>query len=216
MTRHRSRTAHAAAWLALAALPPGAAAGVGRSRWSPRSGTELPGGPSAGADVVALLARAAEPGLTAMPSGRFFGFVIGGSHPAALAADWLVSAWDQNAGLRSVTPAHTAVEDVASAGCSTCSGLPADSAVGFVTGGTMANFTCLTAARDEVLRRAGWDVGPAAWPVRRACGCVVGGAARHRRPRRCGTWGSASPRWSLPTTQGRLEVAALESGAVRR
>ena len=59
--------------------------------------------------------RPASPGLTAMPSGRFFGFVIGGTHPAALAADWLTSAWDQNAGLRSVTPAATAVEDVAEA-----------------------------------------------------------------------------------------------------
>ena len=60
-----------------------------------------------------LLAEACEPGLTAMPSGRFFGFVIGGTHPAALAVDWLTSAWDQNAGLRAVTPASTAVEDVA-------------------------------------------------------------------------------------------------------
>jgi glutamate/tyrosine decarboxylase-like PLP-dependent enzyme len=93
-----------------------------------------------------------------MPSGRFFGFVIGGTHPAALAADWLVSAWDQNSGLRRVTPAHSAVEDITSAWLVDLLGLPAGSAVGFVTGATMANFTGLAAGRDTVLRRAGWDV----------------------------------------------------------
>ena len=124
-----------------------------------RLGTALPDGGSPAADVVDLLALACEPGLTAMPSGRFFGFVIGGTHPAALAADWLVSAWDQNAGLRAVTPAHSAVEDIASAWLLDLLGLPSTAAVGFVTGGTMANFTGLAAGRDEVLRRVGWDVG---------------------------------------------------------
>ncbi|GAA4868912.1 hypothetical protein [Serinicoccus chungangensis] len=66
-------------------------------------------------EAVALLAEASDAGLTAMAAGRFFGFVIGGTHPAAMAADWLVSAWDQNAGLRTVTPAHSAVEDLAGA-----------------------------------------------------------------------------------------------------
>ncbi len=124
-----------------------------------RLGPDLPDGPCDPADVVELLAEASEPGLTAMPSGRFFGFVIGGTHPAALAADWLVSAWDQNAGLRTLTPAATAAEDIAEAWVTDLLGLPEGSAVGFVTGGTMANFTCLTAARDAVLARAGWDVG---------------------------------------------------------
>ncbi|HEY0775475.1 MAG TPA: aminotransferase class V-fold PLP-dependent enzyme [Nocardioidaceae bacterium] len=121
-------------------------------------GTELPEGPTDPADVVDALAKACEAGLTATPSGRFFGFVIGGTHPAALAADWLVSAWDQNSGLRRLTPAHSAVEDVASAWLLDLLGLPDESAVGFVTGATMSNFTCLAAARDAVLRRAGWDV----------------------------------------------------------
>ena len=121
-------------------------------------GTELPVGPTPAAEVIDLLAAACEPGLTAMPSGRFYGMVIGGAHPAALAADWLVSAWDQNATLRVVTPAHSAVEDITSAWLLDLLGLPGDSAVGFVTGGTMSNFTCLAAARDAVLRRAGWDV----------------------------------------------------------
>ena len=141
-------------------------------------GKELPAGPSTAADVVDLLVAACEPGLNAMPSGRFFGFVIGGTHPAALAADWLVSAWDQNSGLRLLTPAQSAVEDVAGGWLLELLGLPSESAVGFVTGGTMANFTGLLAGRDAVLRRAGWDVaaeglrgGP---PVR-----VLVGAERH-------------------------------------
>jgi glutamate/tyrosine decarboxylase-like PLP-dependent enzyme len=123
-----------------------------------RLGSELPDGPQDPAKVVEQLAAACEPGLTAMPSGRFYGMVIGGTHPAALAADWLVSAWDQNAGLARVTPAMTAVEQVAGAWLLELLGLPAGSAVGFVTGGTMANFTCLAAGRDAVLRQAGWDI----------------------------------------------------------
>ncbi|HVT66298.1 MAG TPA: pyridoxal-dependent decarboxylase [Trebonia sp.] len=121
-------------------------------------GPELPAGPVPPHEVIDLLAAACEPGLTAMPSGRFYGMVIGGTHPAALAADWLVSAWDQNACLRAVSPAHAAVEDVTSAWLLDLLGLPAGSGVGFVTGATMSNFTCLAAARDTVLHRAGWDV----------------------------------------------------------
>ena len=113
----------------------------------------LQDGPTDPVAVVDELAEACEPGLTAMPGGRFFGFVIGGTHPAALAVDWLVSAWDQNSGLRVLTPAHSAIEELTEAWLLDMLGLPEDSAVGFVTGGTMANFTCLTAARDEVLRR---------------------------------------------------------------
>ena len=141
-------------------------------------GEELPKHGCPPEEALDLLARACEPGLTAMPSGRFFGFVIGGTHPAALAADWLVSAWDQNSGLRTLTPAHSAVEDITSAWLLDLLGLPAESAVGFTTGATMANFTGLAAGRDAVLRHAGWDVarrglvgGP---PVR-----VVVGAERH-------------------------------------
>ena len=118
-------------------------------------GADLPDEPTSPAEVIDHLAVAAEPGLTAMPSGRFFGFVIGGTHPAALAADWLVSTWDQNAGLRQVTPAHSAIEDIASGWLLD---LPESAAVGFTTGATMANFTCLAAARNAVLRDRGWDV----------------------------------------------------------
>ncbi|MFD5877762.1 pyridoxal phosphate-dependent decarboxylase family protein [Streptomyces yangpuensis] len=121
-------------------------------------GTELPDAPKCPADVVDLLATACEPGLTAFPSGRFYGFVVGGTEPAALAADWLVSAWDQNSVMRAASPAYAAAEEVAGAWLLDLLGLPDDSAVGFTTGATMANFTCLAAARDELLRRAGWNV----------------------------------------------------------
>jgi len=148
---------HATRWLdSLATRPVPPQASV--AEVAKALGSELPDGPTPAAEVIDLLAGACEPGLTAMPSGRFYGMVIGGAHPAALAADWLVSAWDQNAVMRLVTPAHAAVEDIASGWLLDLLGLPASSAVGFVTGGTMANFTCLAAARDAVLQRAGWDV----------------------------------------------------------
>ncbi len=148
---------HAVAWLeSLADRPVPPQAPV--EEVVARLGTELPDGPSDVREVIDLLAGACEPGLTAIPSGRFYGMVMGGSHPAALAADWLTSAWDQNAGLRDVTPAYSAVEDVASSWLLDLLGLPEGSAVGYATGATMSNFTCLAAARDEVLRRHDWDV----------------------------------------------------------
>ena len=110
------------------------------------------------ADVVDLLARTAEPGLMAMPSGRFFGWVIGGTLPAALASDWLVSAWDQNAGLRYATPAMAAIEERAGTWLLELLGLPAAADVGFVTGATMANFTGMAAGRWRLLADAGWDL----------------------------------------------------------
>jgi glutamate/tyrosine decarboxylase-like PLP-dependent enzyme len=109
-------------------------------------------------DVVDLLAKGIEPGLMAMGSGRFFGWVIGGTLPAALAADWMVSAWDQNAGMRYGSPGAAAVEEAAAAWLLDLLGLPAQSAVGFTTGGTMANWVGLLAGRHQVLQRVGWDV----------------------------------------------------------
>jgi glutamate/tyrosine decarboxylase-like PLP-dependent enzyme len=172
-------------------------------------GTELPDGPTAAADVIDLLAAACEPGLTAMPSGRFYGMVIGGAHPAALAADWLVSAWDQNATLRVVTPAHSAVEDITSAWLLDLLGLPGDSAVGFVTGATMSNFTCLAAARDAVLQRAGWDVaerGLSGAPRVR----VLVGAERHDSVDLALRYlGLGAPEVVAADDQGRIDPGAL-------
>ena len=175
-----------------------------------RLGTELPEEPTGPADVVDLLATACEPGLTAMPSGRFYGMVIGGSHPAALAADWLTSAWDQNAGLRNLTPAATAVEDVTSGWLLDLLGLPSESAVGFVTGATMANFTCLAAARDEMLRRAGWD--QATRGLTGAPGLrVLVGAERHETVDLALRYlGLGAPVPVAADDQGRLDPAALE------
>ena len=174
-------------------------------------GTALPDDGSDPAEVVDLLAEACSPGLTAMGSGRFFGFVIGGTHPAALAADWLVSAWDQNCGLRRVTPAHSAVEDVTSAWLLDLLGLPVESAVGFVTGGTMANFTGLAAGRDAVLRQAGWDVaerGLGGGPRVR----VIVGAERHDTVDLALRYlGLGSPEQVPVDEQGRLRADALQA-----
>jgi glutamate/tyrosine decarboxylase-like PLP-dependent enzyme len=108
-------------------------------------------------EVIEELIAGAEPGVVAMPSGRFFGWVIGGVLPATLAADWLTSTWDQNAGLLASSPAAAGAEWVASEWLLDLLGLPTTSAVGFVTGAMIANFTCLAAARHEVLRRVGWN-----------------------------------------------------------
>jgi glutamate/tyrosine decarboxylase-like PLP-dependent enzyme len=118
----------------------------------------LPDAPTDPATVVDELATLAEPGLMAMPSGRFFGWVIGGTLPAALGADWLVSSWDQNAGMRYASPATAAIEEVAGEWLLDILGLPAESDVGFTTGATMANWTGLAAARASVLNGVGWDV----------------------------------------------------------
>jgi glutamate/tyrosine decarboxylase-like PLP-dependent enzyme len=123
-----------------------------------RLGEALPDGPTDPAEVVDLLAHLVEPGLMAMPSGRFFGWVIGGTLPAALAADWLTSAWDQNSGMRYATPGTVAAEEAAAGWLLDLLGLPSTADVGFVTGATMANFTCLAAARQHVLTDAGWDL----------------------------------------------------------
>ncbi len=108
--------------------------------------------------VIAELARDADPGLIASPGPRYFGFVIGGSLPAAVAADWLTSAWDQNCGGYVAAPSLSVVEETAALWVLELLGLPARSSVAFVTGCQMAHFTCLAAARHAVLRDAGWDV----------------------------------------------------------
>jgi glutamate/tyrosine decarboxylase-like PLP-dependent enzyme len=108
--------------------------------------------------VEGLAAAANDGGIIASAGPRYFGFVIGGSVPAALAADWLVSAWDQDAGLYACGPAAAVVEDVAAGWLLDLFGLPASASVGFVTGGQMANFTGIAAGRHAVLARAGYDV----------------------------------------------------------
>jgi glutamate/tyrosine decarboxylase-like PLP-dependent enzyme len=108
--------------------------------------------------VIDELIERATPGLHAMTGPRFFGWVIGASHPVGVAADWLTSAWGQNVGNLAATPAAAAAEAVAARWLVDILDLPREASVGFVTGATVANFVCLAAARGEVLRRVGWDV----------------------------------------------------------
>lgn len=123
-----------------------------------RFGGALPEEPQDPVAVIDALVRDAERGLVASAGPRYFGFVIGGSFPVALAADWLTSAWDQNAGLHVTSPAVSAIEEVTRRWLVELFGLPAGASAGFVTAAHLANVTALAAARHEVLRRAGWDV----------------------------------------------------------
>ena len=108
--------------------------------------------------VIEALVAQADSGLNLMTGPRFFGWVIGGSHPVGVAADMLTSAWGQNAGNHSAAPAASAAEAISARWLLELLDLPRESSVGFVTGATVANFTCLAAARGEVLRNKGWDV----------------------------------------------------------
>lgn len=124
--------------------------------------------------VIDALAAGADPGVVASAGPRYFGFVTAATLPVAVAADWMVSAWDQNAAFHAMSPAAAAIEEVTSAWTLELLGLPATASVGFVTGSQGANTTCLAAARHAVLARVGWDVENdgliGAPPVRVLCG----------------------------------------------
>ncbi|MBA2565484.1 MAG: aspartate aminotransferase family protein [Gemmatimonadetes bacterium] len=117
----------------------------------------LPDGPTDPEAVLALLDEVGSPASIAMAGPRFFGFVIGGALPIALAANWLASAWDQNTGMYRVTPATAQIEQVALRWLLEILALPPTCGGAFVTGATSANFTALAAARHAVLARVGWD-----------------------------------------------------------
>lgn len=123
-----------------------------------RLGGPLPEESMEAAAVLALLDEAGSPATVASAGGRYFGFVTGGSLPAALAANWLAGAWDQNAGLTVMSPVAAYLEQVALGWLVKLFGLPPGTGGGFVTGATMANFTGLAAARHAVLQQQGWDV----------------------------------------------------------
>ena len=118
----------------------------------------LPDEPSSPAQALELLDRLGSPATVATAGPRFFGFVIGGVLPAALAANWLAGAWDQNAFSRVASPAGVAFENAAARWVLEALGLAPECAVSFVTGASMANFTGLAAARRAVLAAQGWDV----------------------------------------------------------
>jgi glutamate/tyrosine decarboxylase-like PLP-dependent enzyme len=162
-------------------------------------------------EVVEQLAAAADPGLVAIPSGRYFGFVIGGGLPAALAADWLATAWDQNAGLYVGGPSASVVEQVVGGWVCDLLGLQPDASIGFVTGTQMGSVTALAAARYRVLERAGWDVardGLAGGPRVR----VLVGAQRHVTiDRALRLLGLGSPETVAADDQGRMDAGALRA-----
>jgi glutamate/tyrosine decarboxylase-like PLP-dependent enzyme len=117
----------------------------------------LPEGPCDPQEVLRILDEVGSPATMGIAGPRFFGFVIGGSVPAALAANWLATTWDQNAGLFAATPISAVMEEISLRWLVEALGLPGNCGAAFVTGATVANFTALAAARHAVLDRAGWD-----------------------------------------------------------
>jgi len=118
----------------------------------------VPEKPTAPGEVLAQLDQFVSPATMAMAGPRFFGFVIGGSLPVTVAANWLAAAWDQNTGYAAPTPGASRLEEIARRWLLELLDLPRESAVGYVTGATVANFTALAAARNAVLKRCGWAV----------------------------------------------------------
>ncbi|HVT61398.1 MAG TPA: pyridoxal-dependent decarboxylase [Thermoanaerobaculia bacterium] len=176
-------------------------------------GGPLPESGEEAAEVVRALAAGADPGLIASAGPRYFGFVIGGSVPASLAADWLTSAWDQNAGIYATSPAASVVEEVAAGWLLELLRLPPGASVGFVTGCQMAHTTALAAARNGLLRRAAWDVEE--WGLAGAPPIhIVIGAEAHvtvLRALRLLGFGSRSPSVVPTDSQGRMDARALRA-----
>ncbi len=163
--------------------------------------------------VIQELVHGVEPGLVAEPGPRYFGFVIGGSSEVSVAADWLTSAWDQNAGLYATSPALAVVEETCARWVLDLLGLPPDSGVGFVTGCQMANFTCLAAARGEMLRRAGWDVEQEGLQGAPKVHVVVGDEVHITIPRALRFLGLGAGRMTKVAAdeQGRMDPVALRN-----
>lgn len=171
--------------------------------------------------VIKDLVHDAEGGILGMPGGRFYGWVIGGALPAALAADWLTSAWDQNAALYATSPAAAIVEEVAGAWLKDVLSIPQSASFAFVTGCQMAHLTCLAAARHSLLAQMGWNVderGLSGAPVIR----VISSANRHtsidRAVRLLGL-GSQNVEYLEPSSDETMDAralrAALEADASR-
>jgi glutamate/tyrosine decarboxylase-like PLP-dependent enzyme len=201
---------HARAWLESVSersIPPR----MGPDELADRLGRDLPEKGEPSVEVIDRLAEAVEPGLSAIGSPRFFGWVIGGTQPVALAADWLVSAWDQNTGLRTISPGAAAAEDIAGEWLVELLGLPSGSEVGFTTGATMAQFTAMAAARDEVLRRTGWDVETAGMSGAPRIRFIVG-EERHGTVDLAGRYLGLGTPTSVPSDdEGRIRVDALRT-----
>jgi glutamate/tyrosine decarboxylase-like PLP-dependent enzyme len=172
-------------------------------------GGPLPDEPLDPAQVVVELAEHAGPGVVATGSGRYFGFVIGGGLPAALAADWLTSAWDQNAGLYAAGPSASIVEQVTRDWLLELLGLPGEASIGFVTGTQVAHVTGLAAARWHVLDDAGWDVGREGLAGGPRVRILVGEKRHVTVDRALRLLGLGTPETVAADDQGRMRVDAL-------
>jgi glutamate/tyrosine decarboxylase-like PLP-dependent enzyme len=177
-------------------------------------GGPLPEEPLPAAQVVEELVADAEAGVVAEGSGRYFGFVIGGALPAALAADWLTSTWDQNAGIYPIGPSASVVEQVTREWLLELLGLPGEASIGFVTGTQLAHVTGLAAARWHVLDDAGWDVSRdglnGAPPIR-----VLVGEQRHVTvDRALRLLGLGAPTTVAADDQGRMRAEALAEALI--
>jgi glutamate/tyrosine decarboxylase-like PLP-dependent enzyme len=163
------------------------------------------------AQVIDELAACADEGLVATAGARYFGFVNGGAFPVAVAADWLTSAWDQNASMHASSPAAVAAEETVESWVLELLGLPATASVGFTTGTQLANVTCLAAARDETLRAAGWDSaehGLAGAPALTVLAGDESHATIHTALRLLGL-GKATARLVAADRNGAMDAAAL-------
>jgi glutamate/tyrosine decarboxylase-like PLP-dependent enzyme len=171
----------------------------------------LPASGLAAPDVLRRLDETGSPATVASNGPRYFGFVTGGVLPVAQAAAWLGAAWDQNAALAVMSPTAERLSAVALRWLKELLGLPADAAGGFVTGATMANATCLAAARDEVLSRAGWDAAAAGLIGAPPVTIVVGGEVHAAIRKALGLVGLGRDRVTmLPADgQGRIDPSDL-------
>jgi len=172
-------------------------------------GGPLPDGPIPAEQVIDELAAGVEPGVVAMGSGRYFGFVIGGALPAALAADWLTSAWDQNAGLYVGGPSASVVEQITRDWLLELLGLPGESSIGFVTGTQVAHVTGLAAARWHVLDAVGWDVGREGLTGSPRIRVLVGEQGHVTVDRALRLLGLGAPTTVAADDQGRMQPDAL-------
>jgi glutamate/tyrosine decarboxylase-like PLP-dependent enzyme len=208
--------AHAATYLeSLGDRPIVAAASIAELRR--RLGRPLPETGMPTEAVIDELVRDAEGGILGSGSGRFFGWVIGGALPVAVAADWLTSAWDQNAASNATAPAEAVVEEVCGAWAKELFGIPSSASFAFVTGCQMAHTTALAAARHKLLAGRGWDVeksGLAGAPALR----ILTTENRHEsiiRSARLLGLGSAAIEYVPSDTMGRIEIGELDA-ALRR
>ncbi len=161
--------------------------------------------------VIADLIQAAEPGLVGNTQPGFHAWVMGGSSPVGVAADWLTSVWGQNAGIYQCSPAAATAEEAAAEWLLDILDLPREASVGFVTGATMAGFTCLAAARDEILRRAGHDFardGLAGSPAVRVLVCEDTHVSNRAALRYLG-FGSAQITDIPSDAEGRMDLSSL-------